>query len=129
MMLSDNRKAILQAIHTNTVNKAINDHKNNILLDYYPHPINNLERNLTRKVRATLAQLRSRYCRILGSYKSRINNGAGLYICSGCGGTPHDVRHLFAGMIHPMTLIPSDLWTSPMDSIREFSYLDAGNMD
>ena len=39
-MLADNRKAALQAIHTDAVNKDVNDQKNNIVLDDLPHPIN-----------------------------------------------------------------------------------------
>ena len=58
-MLVDNKKAILQAIHTDAVNKAVNDQKNNIVLDDLPHPINDSEKYLTRKERATLAQLGS----------------------------------------------------------------------
>ena len=49
MILSDNRKATLQAIHNDAVNKAVNDQKNNIVLDDLPHPINNSEKGLTRK--------------------------------------------------------------------------------
>ena len=55
MMLADNRKTTLQEIHTDAVNKAVKD----IVLDDLPHPINNSEKDLTRKERATLAQLRS----------------------------------------------------------------------
>ena len=57
MMLAPNRKATLQAIHTDAVNKAVKDQKKNIVLDDLPHPINNSEKDLTRKERATLAQL------------------------------------------------------------------------
>ena len=59
MMLADNGKATLQAIHTDAVNKAVKDQKKNIVLDDLPHPTN----DLTRKERATLAQLRSGYCK------------------------------------------------------------------
>ena len=65
MMLVDNRKATLQAIHTDAVNKAVKYQKKNIVLDDLPHPINNSEKDLTRKERATLAQLRSGYCKLL----------------------------------------------------------------
>ena len=58
IMLADNRKATLQAIHTDAVNKAVNDQKKNIVLDDLPHPINDSEKDLTRKERATLAQFR-----------------------------------------------------------------------
>ena len=96
MMLADNRKEILHAIHTDAVNKAVKDQKKNIVLDDLPHPINDSERYLTRKERATLAQLRSGYCKLLGSYKSRIKKDASLDVCADCGKTPHDVKHLFA---------------------------------
>ena len=122
MMLADNRKATLQAIHTDAVNKAVKDQRKNIVLDDLPHPIN----DLTRKVRVILAQLRSGYCKPLGSYKSRIKKDASLNVCADCGKTPHDVKHLFAFPAHPTTLNPSGLWSKPMDSIHECSYLEAG---
>ena len=37
MMLANNRKATLQAIHSDAVNKAVKDHKNNLVLDGLPH--------------------------------------------------------------------------------------------
>ena len=40
MMPTDNRKATLQAIHTDAVNKTVNDQKKNKVLDDLPHPIN-----------------------------------------------------------------------------------------
>ena len=58
MMLANNSKATLQAIHSDAVNKAVKYQKKNIVLDGLPHPINDSEK-LTRKERATLAQLRS----------------------------------------------------------------------
>ena len=44
MMLVDNRKATLQAIHTDGVNKAVKDQKKNIMSDGLPHPINDSEK-------------------------------------------------------------------------------------
>ena len=44
MMLADNRKGTLQAIHTDAVNKAVKDQKKNIVLDDLPHPINDSEK-------------------------------------------------------------------------------------
>ena len=124
MMLANDRKATLQAIHSDAVNKAVKDQKKNIVLDGLPHPINDSEKNLTRKERATLAQLRSGYCKLLGSYKSRIKKDDSLDVCADCGKTPHDVKHLFAFPAHPTTLIPSYLWSKPVESIRKFSYLE-----
>ena len=90
-----------------------------------PPPISNSENELTRKERSTIAQQRSGYYRLLGSYKSRIKEDASLDVCADCSTTPHDVKHLFVCPAHPTTLIPSDLWSRPTDAVRELSYLEA----
>ena len=69
MRLADNRKATLHVIHTDTVNKAVKNQKNNIVLDDLPHPINNSEKDLTRSECATLTQLISGYCKLKFPYK------------------------------------------------------------
>ena len=71
-MVKNDRKATLQALHTDAVNKAVKSHKRNVVLDGRPPPISSSERDLTRKERSTLAQLRAGYCRPLGLYKGRI---------------------------------------------------------
>ena len=68
MMLTNNRKATLQAIHSDAVNKGVKYQLKNLVLDGLPHPINDSEKDLTSKERATLPQLRSRYCKLLGSF-------------------------------------------------------------
>ena len=129
MMLANNRKTTLHAIHSDAVNKAVKDEKKNIVLDGLPHPINDSEKDLTRKELATLAQLRSGYCKLLGSYKRRIKKDASQNLCADCGKTPHDVKHIFACPAHPTPLIPSVLWSKPVETIREFSYLEEGSLD
>ena len=81
-MLADNGKATLQLIHIGAVNKYVNDQKKDIVLDDPPHPINDSGNYLSRKERATLAQLRSGYCILLGSYKRRIKKDASLNVCA-----------------------------------------------
>ena len=68
----NDRKATLQALHNDAVNKTIKSHERNVVLDGRPPPKSSSEKDLTRKERSTLAQLRSRYCRFLGPYKRRI---------------------------------------------------------
>ena len=85
IMIGKNRKAALQALHTDAVNKAVKSHERNEVLDGRPPPISNLQKDLTRKERTTLAQLRSEYCGLLGSYKSRIKKDASLNVCADCG--------------------------------------------
>ena len=125
MMVKNDRKATLQALHTAAVVKAVQCHERNVVLDGRPPHISNSEKELTRKERSTLAQLRSGYCRLLGSYKSRIKKDANLDVCADCGTAPHDVKHLFVCPAHLTTLIPSDLWSRPTDDVRELSYLEA----
>ena len=93
MMVKNNRTATLQALHTDAVDKAVHCHERNVVLDGRPPPISSSEKELTRKERSTLAQLRSGYCRLLGSYKSRIKKDASLNACADCGTTLHDVKH------------------------------------
>ena len=124
MVVNSDRKATLQALHTAAVVNAVQCHERNVVLDGRPPPISKSEKELTRKERSTLAQLRSGYCRLLGSYKSRIKD-ANLDVCADCGTTPPNVKHLFVCPAHPTTLIPSDLWSRPTDAVRELSYLEA----
>ena len=126
MMVNNDRKATLHALHTAAVVKAV---QRNVVLDGWSPPINNSEKELTRKERSTLAQLRSGHYRLLVSYKSRIRKDASLDVCADCGTTPHDVKHLFVCPAHPTTLIPSDLWSRPTDAVRVLSYLEARDPD
>ena len=129
LMIAKDRKTTLQAIHTMAVNQAVTSLGRNVVLDDRPPAINISEKELTRKERTTLAQLRSGHCRLLGSYKSRISKDVTLDVCADCGKTPHDVKHLFNCPAHPTTMTPSDLWNRPVDAIRELSYLEAGILD
>ena len=126
MMIAKDRKTTLQAIHNKAVNQAVNSQGRNVVLDDRPPLINISIKELSRRERTTLAQLRSGHCRLLSSYKSRISKDASLDVC---GKTPHDVKHLFNCPAHPTTMIPSDLWSRPVDAIRELSYLEAGVLD
>ena len=125
MMVKNDRKATLQALHTDAVDKAVRSQERNVVLDGRPPPISSSEKELYRRERSTLAQLRSGHCRLLGSYKSRIKKDASLNVCSDCGTSPHDVTHLFICPAHPTTMIPSDLWNRPTDIVRELNYLEA----
>ena len=123
MMVNNDRKATL---HTVSVVKAVQCHERNVVLDGRHPPINNSEKELTRKECSTFAQLRSRHCRLL---QSRVKKDANLDVCADCGTTLHDVKHLFVCPVHPTTLIPSDLWSRPTDAVRELSYLEARDPD
>ena len=95
------------------------------MLDGRPPPISSAEKELTRKERSTLTQLRSGHCRLLGPYKSRIKKDASVNVCADCGTTPHGVKHLFVCPAHPTSMIQSDPWNRQTDAVRELSYLEA----
>ena len=78
MMIAKDRKATLQAIHTKSVNQAVNSQGRNVVLNDPPPLINISEKELTRRERTTLAQLRSEHYRLLASYKSRISKDVSL---------------------------------------------------
>ena len=59
MMVKNDRKTTLQSLHTDAVDKALKSHERNVVLDGRPPPISCSEKELTRKERSTLAQLRS----------------------------------------------------------------------
>ena len=59
LMIAKERKTTLQAIHTMTVNQAVTSLGRNVVLDDRPPAINISEKELTRKERTTLTQLRS----------------------------------------------------------------------
>ena len=131
IMVKTYRKATLQALPTNAVDKAVKCHERNVVLDDGPPPINSADKELTTRERSTLAQLRSGHCRLLGSYKSSIKKDASLNVCADCGTAPHDVKHLFVCPAHATTMImiPSALWSTPTDAVRELSYLEASDPD
>ena len=93
-----------------------------------PPPISDEEQRLNRRQRCTLSQLRSGHCHLFQDYKYRVF-GEPSDICTDCGASPQDVRHLFACNTHPTDLSPENLWRNPVRSIRAFSYLDNGNLD
>ena len=73
---------IVKQIIGKTVDNAVKSHERNVVLYGRHPPISSSERDLTRKERSTLAQLGSGYCRLLGSYKSRIKKDANFNVCA-----------------------------------------------
>ena len=126
--LGSNRMESLQNLHTHAVDSAIQPQGNNRVLKKRPPPISDEEQRLNRKQRCTLSQLRSGHCHLLQDYTHRVF-GEPSDICTDCGASPQDVRHLFACTTHPTDLSPEDLWRNPVRSILAFSYLDNGNLD
>ena len=49
-------------------------------------------------------------------------------ICTNCGASPQDVRHLFAGSTHPTDLSPEDLWRIRCDQFVRLSTSTTGTL-
>ena len=127
-LLANNRKDTLQALHTSFVNTAIDNMKDNRVLNNRPPPINDEETLLSRRQRTTLPQFRSGHCKRLNSYKKRMKQSDSSS-CPDCGMDPQDVPHLFDCTAHPNDLSPVSLWDKSVKTIQELSFLESGNMD
>ena len=127
-LLSNNRKDTLQALHASFVSTAIGNMKDNRVLNNRPPSINDEETLLPRRQRTTLSQLRSGHCKVLNSYKKRLKQSDSSS-CPDCGMDPLDVPHLLDCMGLPNDRSPMNLWDKPIETIRELSFLDPGNLN
>ena len=105
-------------IHTAAVTESIAARGINGVLGAPAPPVREEEKQLSRKTRRTLAQLRSGYCHSLNDYKHRIGQSDSS-ICPSCRQEEHTVRHLFECPVHPVDLQPEDLWLRPAE-VAEF---------
>ena len=152
MMIAKDRKATLQAIHTKTVNQAVNSQGRNVVLDDRPPLINISEKELTRRdarpspnldpdIVCSLSPTRAESVRMLAStlllfafrdlWKEWDDSNFQIFsqncqfhhrrLSVDCAKTPHNVKHLFNCPTHPTTMTPSDLWSRPVDAIRELA--------
>ena len=76
-------------IHTATVGKAKRAMRDNRILGDHPLPISSEESNLKRPQRTMLSELRLGHCRLLHSYKSRLDPAISPN-CPDCGVNPQD---------------------------------------
>lgn len=107
-------KHTLKELHTARVEATISNLEPNRVLKASPPPIAIDEASLPRDTQCTLSQLRSGWCKLLGSYQNKIDPSIPNK-CDDCGATPHDVEHLFS--CHRKTnhhnLNVNDLWIRP----------------
>ena len=112
-------------ILTATVRKTIARYQPNKLL-HLPPPntsfeIDEKEKDLTRKERIFLAQMRSSYCPKLASYKSRIGNDV-RNICRKCNKEEETAEHVIRciGKMEPQTL-----WSDPVQALESLRDVQA----
>ena len=111
----------IKALHTSVVSDAINNIGPNCVLGTKPPVISAREKNLPRKTRTTLSQLRSGFCARLRDYQFRIGS-AQDDLWPLCLLEPQTVYHVFDCPARPTQLVPNDLWAYPIDVA---SYLSA----
>ena len=99
-LLANNRKDTLQALRTSFFNTAIDNMKDNKVLNNRTPPINDEKTLLSRRQRATLSQVCYRHCTLLNSHKKRLKQSYSSS-CLDCGIDPQDVPHLFDDTAHP----------------------------
>ena len=110
-------KILLKTIHTESVSATITAQENNPTLGRPPPEIDKTEKDLLRKTRSTLSQLRSGYSSMLNSYLARIRDDV-QDICPDCNISPHTTLHLFDCPSKPTNLTVTDLWTKPKEAAR-----------
>jgi hypothetical protein len=110
-------KILLKTIHTESVSATITAQENNPTLGRPPPEIDKAEKDLPRKTRSTLSQLRSGYSSMLNSYLARIRDDV-QDICPDCNISPHTTLHLFDCPSKPTNLTVTDLWTKPKEAAR-----------
>ena len=120
----DDYKMLLKRIHTESVNTTISNFENNKVLNELPPPINDAEKELPRRTRCLLSQLRSGYSSMLNSYLSVVDINIEDK-CPNCHQISHTTEHLFNCPSAPTELTPKSLWTKPLEA-AQFLGLDTG---
>ena len=115
--LGASRKESLRNLHTHAVDSDTQLLGNNRVLKESPPPIADEEQGLNRRQRCTLSQLRSGHCHQLQDHKHMVF-GEPSDICTDCGASPQDVRHLFICNKHSTDLSTEDLCRNPVRSTR-----------
>ena len=105
-------KEKLKSIHTCEVNTNITQLGQNPVLQRPPPKIDETEKNLHRKARTQLSQLRSGYSSYLNSFLARINENIEDK-CPDCNEPGHTTTHLFNCRAKPTNLTVESLWNAP----------------
>ena len=121
-----NYKPLLKQIHTESVNRSINNLSENRVLNAPAPPVNIVEKNLPRRTRSMLCQLRSGYSSMLNSYLSSITENNIEDKCPKCNEPSHTTNHLFNCPADITNLTPLSLWNDPLDAAT-FLGLDTGH--
>ena len=100
-------------IHTDIVTRHLAEIPVHPLINIKPPDIHKSERNLSRKTRRTLAQLRAQKSPMLKEYLHNIGKEDDP-MCPLCRQTAHNTSHIFQCESVPTDLTPVDLWRRPV---------------
>ena len=114
---SDNYKANLKHIHTESVRAVIANQANSIVLDEPAPSIDISERELPRRTRTILSQLRSSYSSHLKTFLHSIGVSDNPN-CPDCNTELHTTNHLFNCTSKPTDLTARSLWNHPVRAAR-----------
>ena len=114
---SDNYKANLKHIHTESVRAVIANQANSIVLDEPAPSIDISERELPRRTRTILSQLRSSYSSHLKTFLHSIGASDNPN-CPDCNTELHTTNHLFNCTSKPTDLTARSLWNHPVRAAR-----------
>ena len=115
---NDSIKGNMKTIHTTIVFDYLSNRNDNLVINKIPLNINTNEQTLPRKVRRTLAQLRTGKSPFLNNYKHSRKIDPKVNItsnCPLCQLSEHNVQHLFTCTKLPTTLSLLDLWNNPVE--------------
>ena len=105
----------LKTIHSNIVEKYLTERQPNKIINQQAPKINKEEEQLTRKIRRTLAQIRTGKSPLLLTYKHTIDpHTYPTATCPLCKTHEHNTTHLFNCTHIPTQLVPLDLWSNPV---------------
>ena len=117
VLQSTRYKSGLTDIHTRSVQQTLQHQGNNQVLGAPAPKISQGERELPRRTRTILVQLRSGYSSYLKSYLYRINaRDTEFDSCPDCRQSAHTTENLFNCPSKPTHLTPRSLWDQPHDA-------------
>lgn len=121
-------KRNLKQLHTAAVRSYNTSKAVNPILGERAPDIDRSERDLPRKTRVQLAQLRSGHSIFLNSYKRDIGLTADAS-CPDCHIADHTTNHLFNCSNRPTNLNVKSLWNKPLDAARFLDILPEDGQD
>jgi len=123
------KKKRLAALHEAVVRETVRKLVVNRVTSSRPPPPHPSEKQLNRRTRRHLAQLRSGHCHLLRQYQARIDEEISP-LCRFCGLEEEDVAHTFiCPALPPRSSRPTSLWLAPAAAATDILHFGVGAED